>query len=76
MALAAGVMALTVRASREFVLGASDASGTVAVARVLVGVVVGVVAYAALTLALRVPEAHSIARGLLSPRAARGRRDG
>jgi putative peptidoglycan lipid II flippase len=76
MALAAGVMALTVRASREFVLGASDASGTVAVARVTVGVVVGVVAYAALTLALRVPEAHSIARGLLSPRAARGRRDG
>ena len=76
MALAAGVMALTVRASREFVLGASDASGTVAVARVLVGVVVGVVVYAALTLALRVPEAHSIARGLLSPRAARGRRDG
>jgi putative peptidoglycan lipid II flippase len=76
MALAAGVMALTVRASREFVLGASDASGTVAVARVLVGVVVGVVAYAALTLALRVPEARSIARGLLSPRAARGRRDG
>jgi putative peptidoglycan lipid II flippase len=76
MALAAGVMALTVRASREFVLGASDASGTVAVARVMVGVVVGVVAYAALTLALRVPEAHSIARGLLSPRAARGRRDG
>jgi putative peptidoglycan lipid II flippase len=76
MALAAGVMALTVRASREFVLGASDASGTVAVARVLVGVVVGVVVYAALTLALRVPEARSIARGLLSPRAARGRRDG
>lgn len=76
MAAAAAGMGLAVRASREVVLGAADAAGTVAVARTLVGLVVGLVAYAALTLALGVPEARATARGLLSPRGSRGRRDG
>ena len=79
MVAAAAAMAVAVRASRELVLGDAGAAGTIAVARTLVGLVVGLLVYGGLALALRVPEARALAASLrapISPRAPRGRRDG